>query len=100
MNRCLRDRALSRITAGGGTPAQRAHLRVGPDCAERDDGLADDVAAIGNVLVQGPPTGYAVSHMPGVFSWAPLAAAAAVLLAVGLTLTRLLAPMPVQVAAR
>lgn len=101
MNRCLKERALLNISAGEGTAAQHAHLRVCADCAERYEAFTDDLKIIGDVLVQTPPTGIAVSRVPAALvRWVPLAAAAAVLLAVGLTVTRLYAPTLVQVAAR
>ena len=101
MNRCLRERALLGISAGEGTTAQHAHLRVCADCAERYDALTDDLKAISDVLVQVPPAAIAPRHVPEMLlRWVPVAAAAAMLLAVGLAVTQLQAPVPVQVATR
>jgi hypothetical protein len=101
MNRCLRERALLSVFAGEGTAAQHTHLRLCADCAERYDGLIDDLEAIGDGLRHTPPAARALSDVPGAFlRGLPFAAAAGVLLVVGLTVTQLLAPTPAPVASR
>jgi len=124
MNRCLSERALFDITAGEGSAAQHAHLRLCPDCAERYDEFTDDLQAISGVLIHPPLAARAASHKLRSLSdleahgdqpcpeaprrgersmektpaagplvrWVPIAAAATVLLALGLTMTRLHAP--------
>ncbi len=111
MNRCLNERALLDVAIGEGTAAQHAHLRLCADCAERHDAFSEDLQVIGDALVQAPgrlPDLAAHSGQRQRFMrksapanplvrWVPIAAAATVLLAVGLTLTLQRAPSAIQV---
>jgi hypothetical protein len=100
MKRCLSERGLLRVSTGEGASAEQIHLWLCADCAERYDALTNDLQAIGDVLVQAPPRGLMTSRAATVLvRWVPAAAAAMVLLGVGLAVTRLLTPAPVQVAA-
>ena len=101
MNRCLNQRALLDVATGEGTAAQRSHLRECADCVERCDALRDDLEAIDGVITRTRPASSAAPRPVAVLvHWAPAAAAVVSLLAVQLTVSRLLTPAPVQVAAR
>ena len=54
MNRCLNERALLRMYTHESTAAERSHLRLCADCAERYDLFTEELEAIGHVL-QSPP---------------------------------------------
>ena len=101
MNRCLSERSLVELYSGDGTWAERAHLRLCADCAERYDVVIDDLKAISDILAQAPSLVPARSRVAMVFvGWLPAAVAAAMLFAVGLAVTRRLTPTPVQMTAR
>ena len=78
---CPNDRRLFEVHTGDGTPADRAHAAVCPDCGARLRVLARDLARIDGVLRRPAP---ALRPARRTLGWqlAPIAVAAALLLAV------------------
>jgi hypothetical protein len=103
MKRCLSERALLRVYSRDGTAAEREHLQLCPDCAERYDALAEDLSLLQRTLEEPEPAaaGHHVSF-PFRLGWVPVAAAAAALLALIVGVQWLRQPMSgtVQVASR
>lgn len=80
MSRCLSDRTLMRLVAGGGFAGQRAHLTGCPRCASRHRLLVLDLAAIKDVLLNTDPP--AARGRARHRAWVPTLAAAVVAVAV------------------
>jgi len=103
MKRCLSERALFRVRSQDGTAAEREHLQVCPDCAQRYDALDEDLSLLQRVLEEREPAA-AVQHLsPRLrLGWMTLAAAAAAVLAlvVSVPLLHQPTPAPVQTAVR
>ena len=101
MNECLNERTLLQVYAHDGTVAERQHLRLCADCAERYEKLAEDLDTLCHILAA-PPSRRAVPRAnPLRIGWVPVAAAAVALLAVvvGVPWLRQEAPAPTQIAA-
>ena len=103
MKRCLTERALLRVHSRDGSAAEREHLQLCPNCAERYDALAEDLRLLQRTLEEPEPAA-AVHHVsfPFRLGWVPVAAAAAALLALVVGVRWLRQPMsgPLQVASR
>jgi hypothetical protein len=100
MNRCLSERVMLRIYTQEGTLAERGHLRVCADCAERYDAFEEDLQTIGAVL-EAPPVAE-VRHplLSWRVRWLSAATAGLAMAAVVASVVWLRPPAPVQVAAR
>ena len=83
MNRCLSERTLLRVYTRDGTVAQREHLRLCADCAERYDRLEEDLGTLRHILEAPPPVAVA-RQRAGAFhmGWLPIAAVATAALVV------------------
>ena len=100
MNQCLSERVLLQIYMREGLDAQRSHLRLCADCAERYDHLTEDLETIGQVL-EAPPLHSKVREVPSWRQgWIPAAATCMALIVLALGITRLRQPPPVHVAQR
>jgi len=99
MNRCLNERALVRMLSREETAAERCHVRLCADCAERYDELVEDLDKIGQTLVAVPPG--VVRRMPMVrVPWLPAAIACATVLAVVLDVAWVRRSSPLRLATR
>jgi hypothetical protein len=101
MKECLNERTLLQLHTRDGTTAERQHLRLCADCAERYDKLAEDLDTLRHILAAPPPLRAAARANPLRAGWIPVAAAAVALLAVlvGVPWLHQKAPAPTQVAA-
>ncbi len=103
MTRCLSERALLRVHSRDGTATEREHLQLCADCAERYDALIEDLSLLQRTLKEPEPATAAQRvRFPLQLSWLPVAAAAAALLALVVSVPWLRQPpsAPVQVASR
>lgn len=102
MTRCMSERALLRFHSRDGAAAEREHLRLCADCAERYDQLVEDLDALHHVLEAPPPAAAVRRVMPLPIRWAPIAAAAVLLITIVVSVAgrRPPASVPVQVATR
>ncbi len=83
MTRCLREKTLLLLSAGGGDSAQRLHLRTCEFCGERYRRMAQELELITSTLRQNPPAGAQIGRpIPVLYRAAPIIAA--VLFAVAL----------------
>ena len=83
MTRCLQEKTLLLLSAGGGDSAQRLHLRTCEFCGERYRRMAQDLELITSTLRQDPPAGAQIGRpVPVLYRAAPIVAA--VLFAVAL----------------
>ena len=83
MTRCLREKTLLLLSAGGGDSAQRLHLKTCELCAERYRRMAQELELITSTLRQDPPVGAQIGRpIPVLYRAAPVIAA--VLFAVAL----------------
>jgi len=80
---CLDDRRLLDLHLGDGSDAERRHVSGCEACAARKATLARDLARIDAVLGATTPPRRAPARIPA-WSWAPVALAAALVLAVAL----------------
>jgi hypothetical protein len=100
MMRCLDERRLFLLHINDGTSAERAHLRLCADCAERYDALVDDLARIGSALKSPPPRMLAPARPFSPRAPQLVFVGAGVMIAVvALASSWLLRPAPMQVAA-
>jgi hypothetical protein len=100
MNRCLKERALLRVSMHEGTAAEQAHLRFCADCAEHYDLLLEDLEAIARALETPPPRVFHIRNVsPRRGQWMAAAIAVAVLAVLILDIAWLQRSSPVQVAA-
>ena len=101
MKQCLNERVLLRVHTREGTLAEREHLRLCADCAERYDQLAEDLDVLRHILQEPPPAAAVRRVEPFRVGWVPLAAAAALVVALAsASLLHQPASVPVQLAAR
>lgn len=82
MTECLSERTLLQLHTRDGAAAERQHLRLCADCAERYDKLAEDLDTLRHILAAPPPRPAVPRANPLRVGWVPVAAAAVVLLAV------------------
>jgi hypothetical protein len=100
MKECLNERTLLQLYTRDGTAAERQHLRLCADCAERYDMLAEDLDALRHILAAPPPRGVVRRANAVRVGWVSVAAAAVALLAVhgGVSWLRQEAPPPTHLA--
>ena len=92
MKDCLNERTLLQLYTGGGSVAQRQHVRLCANCAESYDRLVEDLHTLRHIL-DAPPPRRAVRHAnPWRIGWIPVAATAVALLAVLVSVPRLRQP--------
>ena len=96
MKRCLKDKALLLLHAGGGTSVQRTHLTECESCAGRYRDLGSDLDVISQVLRREPPRQIIDRRLHlRVVRWAPVALAAVLVLIVAWQAARMLrSPAP------
>jgi len=76
MTRCLNESALLRLHMRESVAAERSHLRLCADCAERYERLVEDLETIGRVLEAAPPALERREARAWRAGWLPVAAAA------------------------
>lgn len=76
MTRCLREKTLLLLSAGGGDSVQRLHLRTCEFCSERYGKMAQELELITSTLRQDPPVGAQIGRpIPVLYRAAPIIAA-------------------------
>jgi hypothetical protein len=82
MSPCLNERALLRMYTHESTVAERSHLRLCADCAERYDLFTEELEVIGHVLQAPPPRAVQPDRVWSIrMHWVPMAAGCITLLA-------------------
>jgi len=101
MKPCLSERALLRVHSRDGTAAEREHLQLCPECAERYDALAEDLHLLRRTLEEPEPATPQLASRPLGLGWVPLAVAAALFaLVASVPWLRHPIPAPLEVASR
>src|SRR5262249_61874085 len=88
-------RALPEVPGAEGTSGMRAHLAACPSCRERLAALAGELALVRTALTTGPTPRVTRQRPAPVLRWAPVLAAAVLVLAVGLGRSRLGGSSPI-----
>ncbi len=96
MSRCLSERTLLRLVAGGGREAQRAHLAACGRCDARHRAIVSDLDRVTDVLLHTEPPRWSPSLLARYWLPATASAAAAISLLVWVELTVWRAVTPAQ----
>ena len=96
MSRCLSERTLLRLVAGGGREGRRAHLHACSECTARYRAIVSDLDRVTDVLLNTEPPRWSPSLLPRYWVPATAAAVAAVALLVWVEITVWRAVTPAQ----